>query len=112
MDLDTITIGEAREIARMFGGSTAIPEHPYPVGRGVFIRTVTHYYTGRLVRVTAGELVLEDAAWIADTGRFHAALASGNLDEVEPFPAGPVIVPRGGVLDVSLWPHDLPREAK
>lgn len=85
--------------------------HPYQVGQNYFIRTVTHYYTGRLVRVTQKELVLEDAAWIADTGRFHDALKNGTLSEIEPFPS-PVIVGRGAVIDATLWTHELPRNQK
>ena len=88
-----------------------IPAHPYQVGKSVFVRTVTCYYTGHLVRVTAGELVLTDAAWVADTGRFSVALATGKLHEVEPFPDGEVVVPRGGVIDATAWAHPLPRKA-
>ncbi len=120
INIDTLTIGEARKLASMLaafsgGAPVAVPEmpaHPYPVGEAVFIRTVTMHYTGRLVRVTAGELVLTDAAWIADSGRFHVALASGTLSEVEPYPDGEVIVPRDGVIDVCRWMHALPRTAK
>ena len=86
--------------------------HPYPVGQNVFVRTVTMHYTGKLVRVTPGELVLIDAAWIADSGRFHEALLTGVLREVEPYPDGEVIVSRGGIIDVCRWPHDLPRTAQ
>ena len=39
-------------------------------GRSYLIRTVTLYYTGKIKRITSKELVLEDAAWIPDTGRF------------------------------------------
>lgn len=81
------------------------------VGSKVLIRTVTHYYTGRIVEMTPTEIVLADAAWIADTGRFATALEKGTLSEVEPFPAG-VSVARGAVVDVSPWPHDLPRAQK
>ena len=119
MNIEDLTIREARELARTLAplmGTTTQPtgikEHPYPVGECVFIRTVTMHYTGRLIRVTAGELVLEEAAWIADSGRFHIALAKGDLNEVEPYPDGEVIVPRDGVLDVSRWLHDLPRKTK
>lgn len=45
------------------------------------------------------EIVLEDAAWIADTGRFSDALTSMSFQEVEPFPDGKVIVGRGSVVD-------------
>ncbi len=81
------------------------------VGTKVLIRTVTHYYTGRIVELNATEIVLEDAAWIADTGRFATALKDGTLNEVEPYPAG-TSVSRGAVVDVSPWNHDLPKAQK
>ena len=80
-------------------------------GRSVLVRTVTHYYTGRLDSVTGQWLHLLDAAWIADTGRFHTALATGRLSEVEPYPAD-CWVAACAVVDVCEWPHDLPRAAK
>lgn len=89
-------------------------EHPYTglIGKNVFIRTVTHHYTGALVSVYPQELVLRDAAWIADDGRFADALKTGTLNEVEPFPDGERIIGRGAILDAGLWPHKLPREQK
>jgi len=85
--------------------------HSYEVGKCYFIRGVTLYYTGRLVSVTDEDIVLEDAAWVADSGRFSTALKTGELSEVEPF-ISPVIVPRTSICDVTEWPHELPREAK
>ena len=85
--------------------------HSFELGKCYFIRTVTMYYTGRIVRITDSDLLLEDAAWIADTGRFATALRTGALNEVEPFIA-PVIIPRGCIVDATAWPHDLPREQK
>jgi hypothetical protein len=85
--------------------------HPYVVGESVFIRTVTMHFTGRISAVYAGEIVLEDAAWIADSGRFSAALHTGSLSEVEPYP-GKVIVSRASIVDVSPWTHPLPRSVK
>lgn len=84
---------------------------PYQVGKNYLIRTVTHYYTGRLVTVFRQELVLEDAAWIADTGRFSTAIKSGNLNEVEPM-QGPIVIGRGAIIDASIWSHKLPNEQK
>lgn len=81
------------------------------VGRNVFVRTVTHHHTGRLVHADASFLTLADAAWIADDGRFHTALASGKLNEVEPFP-GECLVNVGAIIDVCEWFHELPRVAK
>ena len=89
-----------------------ITAHPYQVDKNYFIRTFTNYYTGKLVEVTENELVLEDCAWIADTGRFGEAMKSGSLNEVEPFPAGQVIIARSGVVDAHIFNHNLPREEK
>jgi len=88
-------------------------EHPYTLGENVIVRTVTMYYTGRIVRVYPGELVLTDAAWIADTGRWSAALATGKLNEIEPYPGeGRCIVSRAAIVDVSPWLHALPRDVR
>jgi hypothetical protein len=84
---------------------------PLRVGNQVFIRAVTNYYTGRIVEITEGEILLVDAAWIADTGRFSDALKTGNLNEVEPYP-NLVAVGRGAIVDVTHWPHELPRVQK
>ena len=89
-----------------------VVEHPYHIGKNYFIRTVTFYYTGKLVRVTAQELVLEQAAWIADTGRFAQALATGDFSEVEPYPAHDLIVGRGAVVDAWLADWKLPTQQK
>jgi len=83
----------------------------WQVGKAYFIRTVTMFLTGKLVKLTPQELVLEDAAWIADTGRFSQAMKTGNFNEVEPF-NGLVIVGRGSVIDAQEWSLVLPREVK
>jgi len=88
-------------------------EHPYTIGAHYIIRTVTMYYTGQLIEVYPSELVLSDAAWIADTGRWSAALATGKLNEVEPYPGeGRCIVSRAAIVDVAPWPHPLPRDVR
>jgi hypothetical protein len=69
------------------------------IGKPYLIRTVTMIQTGRLIKVTDKELVLEEAAWIADTGRFSDALVSLDFGEVEPFPDGFVIIGRGAIID-------------
>ncbi len=116
IDIESLTVKELREIVRLAGcvGSGAARKgksHSLTVGECVFIRTVTAYFTGRIVAVTSADIVLADAAWIADTGRFSAALKTGTLGEVEPYPDG-VTVSRGGVIDVSPWKHALPRDVK
>jgi hypothetical protein len=112
MNIDDLTVKEIKHIQSLLKAS---PEggHPYRIGKNYFIRTVTHHFTGKLIKVTAKELVLENAAWIADDGRFHEALTSGQLKEIEPFPDGAeVILGRGSLIDAVEWSHELPRAVK
>jgi hypothetical protein len=112
MNIDDLTVKEIKHIQSLLKGSGEV-SHPYKIGRAYFIRTVTHHLTGRLIKVTAKELVLEDAAWIADDGRFCEAIADGVLNEIEPFPDGlDVIVGRGSLIDCVEWKHELPRKQK
>ncbi len=75
-------------------------ESHWKIGANYFLRTVTHHIAGRLIAVTEHELVLEEAVWIADDGRFTEALASCNFSEVELFPKGQqVLVGRAALID-------------
>ena len=109
MDIDTLTLGEIKQIQTLIG--TTVDTHPYQIGKNYLIRTVTMIQTGKLVAVTNQELVLEEASWIADTGRFSECLKNGTFNEVEPFP-GKVIVGRGSVIDATEFNHQLPRSLK
>lgn len=109
MNIDELTIGEAKEISRFFQ-STPPTLHPWKVGEAYHIRTVTHYWTGLLVHVTEQELVLCDACWIPDTGRFHNFFTEGP-HESEPV-EGNVIIGRGAIVDAQEWTIQLPRLQK
>lgn len=112
IDIESLTIKEIKHIQSLLKGPSE-NSHPYKVGKNYFIRTVTHHLTGELIKVTAKELVLLNAAWIADDGRFHDALKTGKLNEVEPFPPTlEVIVGRGALIDCVEWTHKLPTEQK
>ena len=104
MDIDKLTIAEAREIAALFS-KREDAHHPFEIGANYLIRTVTMIQTGRLVAVGDKELVLESAAWIADTGRFMDNLVSCEFNEVEPFPEGRVIIGRGSIIDAVQIPQ-------
>ena len=79
------------------------------IGLVYFIRTVTHYFTGRLIWVGEKELVIEDACWIADTGRFNEFLKDKNkVNESEPFPEGSlVVIGRGSIIDLVEYKPSL-----
>ena len=99
INIEDLTIGQVREIGALLGKQTEA-QHPFNIGGNYFIRTVTHHQTGKLVAVTPTELVLENAAWIADDGRLTDSLKTGNFSEVEMFPVGSkVIVGRGSIID-------------
>ena len=117
---DELTVADLLELRGLFGALPMPQELPaavsndsvWEIGRNYLIRTVTMVDTGRLVAVTPQELVLEDAAWIADTGRFSNSLVSGEFSEVEPFPEGRVIIGRGAVIDALPLDAPLPRVQK
>lgn len=111
MNLDDLTLGQIKQIQTMC--SSQETAHPYKIGQNYLIRTVTMIYTGKLIAVYKDELVLEDVAWIADTGRWHQACVDGILKEVEPYKEGDqVIIGRGSILDVSPWHKELPKVQK
>ena len=100
MNLNDLTIGQAKELVNMLSSNGG--DDPWQVGKVYLIRTETMIDTGRLVKVTPQELVLEDAAWIADTGRFANTLKSLDFNEVEPFPDGQVIIGRRSIIDAVV----------
>ena len=119
MNINELTIGEAKQLAALFSNSPALSAlttnatAPYEVGKPYFIRTVTHHHTGLLVAVHPGELVLSKCCWIADDGRFSEALKSGKFNEIEPFPAdAQVIIGRGSIVDAVILSAELPASQK
>lgn len=98
MDINEMKVGDLKALVASFS-SPATDNSAWEIGKCYLIRTVTMIDTGRLVGITEHELVLEDAAWIADTGRFMQAVEKAEFGEVEPFPSGKVILGRGAVID-------------
>ena len=86
-------------------------ECAYKIGRCYLIRTVTMIQIGRIVQITSRSIVLEDACWVADTGRFSEALTTGELKEVEMFKNN-VIVSFGCIVDATEWDNELPKKTK
>jgi len=112
MKLDDLTIGEAKQLAALFNAGSQTGSAGWEIGKSYLIRTVTMIDTGRLVAISDHELVLEDASWIADTGRFSDSLKSLQFNEIEPFPDGIVIVGRGSIVDAVPILGSLPRSKK
>jgi len=105
MNIDELTLGQIKQIRELTGGSQAQPQsHPWVIGEHYVVRTVTMIQTGVLIAVHPQELVLADACWIADTGRWHDFLKSPDtVKEVEPFTED-AIIGRGGIIDAQKLP--------
>ena len=80
------------------------------VGEKFFFRTVTYHLTGRVKKVIGSIIELENAAWIADSGRFMQAIKEGTLNEVEP--VGRAYLNINSVTDFFPWKHPLPDKQK
>lgn len=98
----------AKKILDEMGGSY---EHPFRIGGTYFTRGAFHH-TGRVKDIRGKWLVLEDAAWIANSGRFSDCI-EGKADpaEVEPVTC-PVYVNLAELCDAFEWRHALPRKQK
>ena len=112
MDLSKCIEAEvAKQVAKQV--ATESGNNPLRVGNTVFIRTVTYYYTGRIVAITDNDILLAEAAWVADSGRWADAIATGKLSEVEPYPDDAIVaVNREIYCDAVTWNHPLPRDQK
>ena len=86
-------------------------DHPYQIGETYLVETVTQFYTGTLTAVLDQELVLENASWIAQTGRYNEAFKTG-FDEVEPLPDGFEIIGRGSIVSARILKIELPRSVR
>jgi len=86
-NLDNLTYGQIKELKNLIHGQSAIAsDHPFEIGKKYLIRTVTMIQTGMVKSIRGKFIVLEQAAWIADTGRFSEALEDQEkMKEVEPF---------------------------
>ena len=80
------------------------------VGSSFFFRTVTYHLVGKVKKIVGRFSHLEDASWIADSGRFNEAIKDGTLNEVEP--VGIAFVNLDTVVDFFPWNHKLPNKVK
>lgn len=95
------------------GSPTKKEEHFFQIGQNYFIRTATMALLGKLEQVGDKELVMSNASWVADSGRFHLFL-NGKMDdscEIEKF-KNDVIVGRGALIDCTIWGNELPAESR
>ena len=75
-------------------------------GKCFFIRTVTYHWVGKVEKVRGKFMILKDASWVSDSGRFMNAIKQGTLNEVEP--VGTAIINMETIVDICPWKHELP----
>lgn len=76
------------------------------IGNAYFFRTVTYHLVGRVVGVFNEKfLILEDATWVAESGRFADCIKSGDINEAEP--VGQAFVNLDSCTDFFPWQHSL-----
>lgn len=83
---------------------------PFEVGKSYFIRTVTYHIIGTVDKISGPFLVLSEASWVADSGRFSKAIAEGELSEVEYI--GQMFVNTTAIADATRWNHKNPKVTK
>jgi hypothetical protein len=115
MNTDELTLGQLKELKNLFanGSSCNVADDvlPFDVGDTVLIRTVTMIQVGKVVRVGKKFIQLENAGWVADTGRFGKCLSDGSLSEFERAPTW-VLVNKDAIVDLYPWEHEVPFETK
>ena len=114
-DVKTVTLDLEDDVVAALREQVGEPDDkPTPddpmVGGKWFIRTVTFHLIGKVVRRSGLFLVLQDASWVADSGRFMQAIKNGTLSEVEP--VGDAIVGLASIVDAFPWKHALPKDQK
>jgi hypothetical protein len=93
--------------------ATKIIDSYWRIGEEYFIRTDTHYYTGRLIGVTDKELLIEFAAWKPDDKKFGNDLDKAKLPEFFLYPRGhKVIIGRAHILDAFILEDGIPGRQK
>jgi len=77
------------------------------IGKKFFFRLATYHQVGKVVSNPFGMfLELENASWVADSGRFMQAIQNGELNELEP--VGKSFINIDTCIDFFPWNHELP----
>ena len=100
---------DLNQLKELMGGISS--DLPFEIGKKYLFRTVTHIDVGQVKSIKGNFVTLENASWIADTGRYHDCLSKGVFNEVEPYPMD-VHLNTSSLIDAVEWVHDLPTEQK
>ena len=117
MNIENMTLKQLQELGIELSEETILKidnmlndsNSHWEIGENYLIRTVTMTSVGKLKKVTNSELVLTNASWIADTGRYHDAIKDGfsSAAEIEPY-IDDIIINRSAIVDATKYRHELP----
>lgn len=78
-------------------------------GTVVLTKGPNDHYVGRIVMFLSDSKVeLEEASWVADSGRLSEFVKNGRTDNMEIEPVGRVVTTFNDIIE---WPHKLFTEA-
>ena len=80
------------------------------IGKNLFVRTITYHILGGVVKIIGNLVFMEIASWIADSGRFHKFIATGDVSECEY--VGDWMININSIVDGCVWKHKLIKESK
>ena len=103
-------------IGEALNGQGKTFDMPYEVGEAYFFRTVTYHTLGRVKKIVGDVLVLEEASWVADSGRLNEFVNDGKVYESSNCEIEPIEVEMylhtSAICDSFKWKHKLPNKVK
>jgi hypothetical protein len=110
INIESLTVKELREVASLAHALSGHPSStpgvdvfPFKPGDIVLVMTVTMWFVGKLSARDASWIVLDEASWMADSGRFNEAFEKGDAKENEPLPLGPFPIPVSAIIGVKAF---------
>lgn len=79
-------------------------------GEKVFVETFGKHYLGRVRSADLTTVTLEEASWVADSGRFGTFLKIGRSDGMEVELIGEFELQIMYISAKYPWAHELPKE--
>jgi hypothetical protein len=73
------------------------------IGKNLFFRTVTNYFIGTVTKIHGKFIYLENACWVANTGRFMNFLEDGLQSNSEIEPVVKMFLNMDMVVDFYEW---------
>lgn len=103
-------------LGEALNNQTSGQDCPFEVGESYFFRTVTYHTVARVKKIVGSFLVLEEASWIADSGRLGEFVNDGKVyestsSEVEPIEV-PMYLSMNAIADAFLWKNKMPNKVK